>query len=229
MNDDPNLDRKTAFERIYSANEWGSNESRSGLGSNLDLTHQVRRALPPLLRGLAVKSMLDAPCGDYNWMPHVDLGSTNYIGCDIVPELITANRMRHPGIEFLCVDLAEGSLVEITLEDARTIGLVPICRSSGIIPIWLKQDPKIDGAGKSPKDPKSGPNAGGTDANPASGSLHGGQPPAAEKPDRQAPGAKLSEHEARALLGGLKGEDRHPVLRTGDAGAAVDDAPRKDW
>ena len=73
MNDDPNLDRKTAFERIYSANEWGSNESRSGLGSNLDLTHQVRRALPPLLRGLAVKSMLDAPCGDYNWMPHVDL------------------------------------------------------------------------------------------------------------------------------------------------------------
>ncbi len=119
MNDDPNLERKTAFERIYSANEWGSNESRSGLGSNLDLTRQVRRALPPLLRGLGVKSMLDAPCGDYNWMPHVDLGGTHYIGCDIVPELIAANRARHPGIEFLCVDLAEGNLPQVDLIFSR--------------------------------------------------------------------------------------------------------------
>jgi hypothetical protein len=106
MNDYPNMDRKTAFEHIYPVNEWGCNESRSGLGSNLDLTQQVRRALPPLLRAFAMKSMLDAPCGDYNWMPHVDLGCTHYIGCDIVPELIAANRERHPGIEFLNVDLA---------------------------------------------------------------------------------------------------------------------------
>lgn len=89
-----------------------------------------------------------------------------------------------------------------------------------------KNDQRKNGEEPDARSPEaSGPNG----QPPASGSLPGGQAPAGEKPDRQAPGAKLSEHEARALLGGLKGEERHAVLRTGAAGAAVEDAPRKDW
>ena len=40
----------------------------------------------------APASLLDAPCGDFNWMRHVPLGGVSYTGADVVPELIARNR-----------------------------------------------------------------------------------------------------------------------------------------
>ena len=117
-----------------------------------------------------------------------------------------------------------------------------------------KQDPK-DGADKGPKDSKGAPNGDAKNGKDPNGDAKNGKdqngkdqsgknqsgkdqsgkdqdgnvPPGGPSPDARVPGAKLSEREARALLGGLKGEERHAVLRAGDAGAAVDDTPRKDW
>ncbi len=42
------------FEYIYRNNLWGSPESRSGLGSQIDATARLREALPPLLKHLGV-------------------------------------------------------------------------------------------------------------------------------------------------------------------------------
>ncbi|BAB48139.1 mll0579 [Mesorhizobium japonicum MAFF 303099] len=112
-------DSREAFARIYQSNEWGSAESRSGLGSAYATTHRVRTVLPMLLRALDVKSMLDAPCGDFNWMRFVDLGKMHYIGCDIVPEVIETNRVRYADREFHVLDLAVEPLPNVDLIFSR--------------------------------------------------------------------------------------------------------------
>ena len=48
--------------------------------------------LPLLLQELNAKTLLDAACGDLNWMKHIELHSIDYIGVDVVPDLINRNR-----------------------------------------------------------------------------------------------------------------------------------------
>lgn len=79
------------FEMIHDENWWLSSESKSGWGSTLEWTRGLREALPGVWKELGVTSVLDAPCGDFNWMrtvgPIAD-GSVRYTGGDIVPALI---------------------------------------------------------------------------------------------------------------------------------------------
>jgi len=100
------------FARIYQTNLWFDAESRSGAGSSLDSTAQLRDALPPVLRRLKARRLLDVPCGDFNWMSQVDLSGIEYIGGDIVEPLIRANRERFesPARRFLKVDIISGPL-----------------------------------------------------------------------------------------------------------------------
>lgn len=77
-----------AFEQIVLENRWRDPESVSGGGSNLRQTETLRTELPLLLSRLGAQALLDAPCGDFNWMRHVDLGSMSYIGADVVAPLI---------------------------------------------------------------------------------------------------------------------------------------------
>lgn len=106
------LSLEERFARIYKTNLWFDSESRSGTGSSLDSTAVLRASLPPLLRGLNVRRMLDVPCGDFNWMRHVDLSGIEYIGGDIVESLIDANRERYgtPARSFIKVDVTSGPL-----------------------------------------------------------------------------------------------------------------------
>jgi hypothetical protein len=105
-------DTRSIFEWIYRTNKWGDTESVSGKGSNLERTHNLRAELPELLRRLGVKTLLDAPCGDFHWMQHVTLGVERYIGVDIVQALIDRNNADHgaKGRRFLCLDLARDPL-----------------------------------------------------------------------------------------------------------------------
>lgn len=91
-------------------NKWGDAESLSGKGSNLAATVELRALLPPLLRDLGAASLLDVPCGDFYWMQQVDMTGIRYLGGDIVPDLIAANRARHArdGVAFQEIDLIEG-------------------------------------------------------------------------------------------------------------------------
>ena len=102
------IPRSEVFSRFYEANEWSDPESRSGVGSRMDETVAIRQELPGLLRELEIRSMLDAPCGDMNWMRHVDLGGIDYTGCDIVPQLIADNTQRFPQYRFRLLDLVTG-------------------------------------------------------------------------------------------------------------------------
>jgi hypothetical protein len=103
---------EAVFARIHARNAWGDPESVSGRGSTLARTRVVRRELPRLLATLDARCLLDAPCGDYNWMRAVDLGPVAYIGVDVVPALVERNRQRYGGAgrQFLRLDLTRDPL-----------------------------------------------------------------------------------------------------------------------
>lgn len=67
-------------------------ESSSGSGSSLEQTASVRVAIPRLAKQLNIFSLIDAPCGDFHWMQHCELGGLKYVGLDIIPEVIDRNR-----------------------------------------------------------------------------------------------------------------------------------------
>ena len=102
---------ESTFERIFSNKEWGDSESVSGPGSSLCSTRIVREELPKLFEELGIKSLLDIPCGDFNWMSRVELPSGfHYIGADIVPALIKQNRERFAGVDFRELNLITDDL-----------------------------------------------------------------------------------------------------------------------
>jgi hypothetical protein len=71
-------------------------ESRSGPGSTLNYTKTLRETLPQVVSALHVKRFIDAPCGDFNWMREVQFpADCTYIGVDVVPEMISRNRLKY--------------------------------------------------------------------------------------------------------------------------------------
>lgn len=72
----------------------GLPETGCGAGSTVAFTADLRQALPGLLRELKVKTLLDAPCGDFNWMAHTNLSGVHYIGCDYDSEHCLSTLMR---------------------------------------------------------------------------------------------------------------------------------------
>jgi hypothetical protein len=124
---------KDIFSGIYRTAAWGDPESVSGPGSSVRATSVFRDEIPKVLRDLNARSLLDAPCGDFNWMKELRLDLKSYTGVDIVPELVERNRRDYggPGRAFLNLDitidrlpradviLCRDCLVHFSLEDAR--------------------------------------------------------------------------------------------------------------
>ena len=90
--------------------EWDTGETVSGPGSTISYTEDLREALPLLLQKLQVRSLLDAPCGDYNWMSQTKMKGIEYTGGDVVPELIEKNSIKYPGVHFIVADITRDSL-----------------------------------------------------------------------------------------------------------------------
>lgn len=109
--------RKEVFNDIYYRNRWGDRESISGRGSNLQQTSVIIKKIPVLLEKLNVKTILDAPCGDFYWLKEAQLNINKYIGCDIVADLITDNQRRYANEarEFINLDLATDPLPQVDL------------------------------------------------------------------------------------------------------------------
>lgn len=108
---------RTLFTDIYRNNSWGGVHSVSGPGSELAQTDRIIRALPTLFRTFNIRSMLDIPCGDFHWMRWVDLARVDYIGADIVPEIVARNRM-YPAprnMRFESMDLLQDPLPAVDL------------------------------------------------------------------------------------------------------------------
>ena len=86
--------RRAEFTGVFEQNAWGDPESVSGPCSNVARASLFRADLEALFRSLRPRTLLDAPCGDFNWLRHFDLGIERYVGIDIVPALIARNRAK---------------------------------------------------------------------------------------------------------------------------------------
>jgi SAM-dependent methyltransferase len=102
----------TIFSDIYHTNAWQDPESVSGRGSTLARTKVIMSQLPTLLQELGAETLLDAACGDFNWMRHTELGGINYVGVDVVPDLIIRNRQLYegPSRRFVVLDITRDKL-----------------------------------------------------------------------------------------------------------------------
>ncbi|MCF8568501.1 class I SAM-dependent methyltransferase [Alicyclobacillus tolerans] len=122
---DAKEDLQHLFSYYYEHNSWGSQESKSGPGSTVYESKELIHELPKLLQSLAVKTILDAPCGDFNWMKEVNLDSYEYIGVDIVADCIRDNQRRYQksSIQFLEKDIVHDTLPKADLIICRD-GLV---------------------------------------------------------------------------------------------------------
>ncbi len=112
-------------KQFYDPNSRGTDESVSGAGSSQDATTIVRKALPLIIKRLKAKSILDAPCGDFNWMQHVNLNGCSYTGMDIVLPIIDNNldTFANSNRRFLCCDFTQINLPQHDLIICRD-GLV---------------------------------------------------------------------------------------------------------
>ncbi len=103
------IPRSWLFSYIYRWGGWFDGESRSGYGSSLAYTENLRAELPGLLARLGVRTLLDVPCGDFHWMSHVPLDLERYVGADIVRAMIRDNEQRHGRADrsFIVLDIVK--------------------------------------------------------------------------------------------------------------------------
>lgn len=113
---------RDVFTAIYKGNLWSGRQSRSGTGSDLEETNVIREKLFEVLLTYNIKSLLDIPCGDMNWIKEVEFPSDmRYIGADIVPELIEDNKVVHAARkrQFKVLDITSSKLPEVDMVFVR--------------------------------------------------------------------------------------------------------------
>jgi len=105
-------DALTAFRHAYHHNLWRGAETPSGAGSSVAQTTAIATALPGLCQRYDVGSLLDVPCGSFNWMARVNLPGVRYTGGDLVPEIVADAARRHGRRDrrFLVLDLTRSPL-----------------------------------------------------------------------------------------------------------------------
>jgi len=114
----PFMSNPAIFADIYKKKIWHNYGSVSGDGSTLEMTNVLIQKLPLLLEKYNIKSILDIPCGDFSWMSRLSMNEINYIGADIVLELIeknSANFANRENCEFRNIDICSDPLPEVDM------------------------------------------------------------------------------------------------------------------
>ncbi len=116
----PHGSAESIFTHFYHKRIWkgGGDETVSGSGSTFEYTANIRKEIPLLIERLGVKTMLDAPCGDFNWFRHIELPKgVQYIGGDIVRPLVARNNELYgsANTSFRFVDITQDSLPDVDL------------------------------------------------------------------------------------------------------------------
>ena len=110
-------DTKETFDKIYKRNLWYSKESISGKGSEKKSVQNILDSLPAILSELNIKTIIDAPCGDYSWIKDLKYNFENYLGIDIVDDLIKENNIKYSNdnIIFMCSDIINDKISKADL------------------------------------------------------------------------------------------------------------------
>jgi hypothetical protein len=114
-----NRELNRAFTNICQKNLWGNHPSVSGPGSDLDQTVVIREQIPSLFLKYEIKTIIDAPCGDFYWMKEIvkNVEIKNYIGFDIVNEIIENNKSKYnlEKVTFFVSDLTKETVPQADL------------------------------------------------------------------------------------------------------------------
>jgi 2-polyprenyl-3-methyl-5-hydroxy-6-metoxy-1,4-benzoquinol methylase len=105
------------FTDYYKNNIWLGRESVSGQGSDHEQVIFLIPELEILFKDLKIKSILDIPCGDFNWMKNVDLKEINYHGADVVEDLIKSNNIKYKAdnVNFSVINIVTDLLPKVDL------------------------------------------------------------------------------------------------------------------
>jgi len=103
---------KETFQDVYTNWRFGGwPESKSGPGSTMEETDIIRQQIKQLVKDKEIKSVVDVPCGDFNWMKDIVYSFEKYTGCDIVPEMIQDNqKFANSIISFKELDLTQDNI-----------------------------------------------------------------------------------------------------------------------
>ncbi len=83
------------FEEIYAQNTWGCSETSSGPGATRGATLAVVQFLQQFIQDKGLRSLLDAGCGDANWVCESTGALQYYFGVDLVDVMIANNSRLH--------------------------------------------------------------------------------------------------------------------------------------
>ena len=107
---------RAAMEQVYDLNLWGANEMKfySGEGSHHSkYVEPYITVVSSFLSSFSIPPVVcDLGCGDFNIGRQLVKYSSNYIGVDIVNDLILFNKkiFNQKQLEFKCLDLAKDSI-----------------------------------------------------------------------------------------------------------------------
>ncbi|MDY0059940.1 MAG: glycosyltransferase [Myxococcota bacterium] len=102
----------------------GAAPASSGSAAEPAVLPEASRFLEQLIRDEGITSIQDAGCGDFGWMGQVDRAGASYVGFDVLPWQIAANRRRHPEVSFAECDLLAATLPRADLVVCRDL----LCR-----------------------------------------------------------------------------------------------------
>ena len=97
-------------------------ESKSGGGSSIEITTILRTKLIDIINRYNIKTFLDAPCGDMYWIKELFPYIENYIGVDIVPDVIKENKSKFAhisNVNLKNLDLMKDDLDKVDLVFCR--------------------------------------------------------------------------------------------------------------
>lgn len=111
------MNRTNIFTDIYVNKKWGDNGTLSGEGSTVENTQTILQGLPELFERFNIKTIVDAPCGDYYWMKNIKYNFDKYTGADIVKPIIDKLSQEYSDTthEFIQVDLCKDILPKADL------------------------------------------------------------------------------------------------------------------
>lgn len=120
------------FENIYVDNGFGGTEetraeTRSGPGSTLEATENVRKFILDVVDRYDIKTVVDLPCGDFNWMKEIAGKFDSYTGLDISKSCIIDNKKKYPEYTFKVFDAVTGRIPDCDLLIVRDmLGHMPL-------------------------------------------------------------------------------------------------------
>lgn len=105
------LNNQKIFQKIYSDN------FKSNTNQQMNANKNIIEKLPDLLKKYNIKSILDAPCGDYSWMQNVNRDDIKYEGIDIISEVIDKNNknFKNENTSFSLMDITSSKIPKADL------------------------------------------------------------------------------------------------------------------